>query len=483
MGQPSGPQIDAADDVRRSILDAMKAANRLKFPECFAFLNHARARVAGLREAERTLPSSPPPTDAIERAVDFFHTSYEAMRHRVERNPGKALKTYEQARTMSAALVNDQSLAAPIRRLIEAEHMIIPVQSQLCSAVECLFVGDFDRARQQIQLAESKLAVALDEIGIDINRVDVKSLQDLWTHVLLQAMLPRLSQEKIVGALGVCADFVVSSSIIKLQYCLLTQKYQEEIGQFQWIKNVFGIFQLYTTWTSIMLSDESIKYLSLMMTICSSFAAASGALVEAGFAAQQGNFAAAYDGAALAKRHLNETSKTIERSEIRHAHIFQEAIVNVQLFAIPQMESRWQHDERHRREIANLQAQLDKSNSERMETLKIMSAGFGVTFNNTNELRNAVRTNVEVNMTYDRALDELESILDEIRKIAPAGDSTKIENTMREIGDAKQTRGLAQKLEKLKSIFSNMSSIVDSFANSVPKIATAFSTLAKLFGL
>lgn len=145
------------DTERSLILEAMRAANKLDFKECFEFLDQAqRLAVERRKSTGKARPDEAAAMHATEQALGFFRTCYEAMKYRVERNPGKALNTYEFARTKGAKLAKDR-LASPILRLVEAQQTILPVQSQLSEAVECLFKADFHAARRNIQSAEALL--------------------------------------------------------------------------------------------------------------------------------------------------------------------------------------------------------------------------------------------------------------------------------------------------------------------------------------
>lgn len=454
MGQspdPSWKTFIKAEE--KQIVTAMRTAIVLNLAECLELLDQAaEAAKARRASAESARPNEVASIEAVEHAIAFLRKCYEGMKHRVERNPGRASKCYEDAKAKLATL-SRRNLPASIMELIEAQEAILPIQLALSEAVECLFRAHFEEARTKISLAEEEVIEALKDIAIDVEKP---------THILLEMFdkpvqqfvrLPNLSQAKIVGTLGVCADFMLSSSVIKLQNCFFSGNYHREIRQFRKMKKVFDIFEAYTNWTSETLSDKVVLRLHQMMTICASFAEASTALVEAGYAAENEEFDTARRFAQMATEYLERTSSAVFDARIKHQRIFREAVINIRMFAIPPMIDRWEKQELHSIETSDRLAQIKSLNAQLEQ---------------------------ERNLKFEL----LKELLREVERTGTV-DPGKIERTRERIEKVQTTeeKNLVQKFKEAKSAVEEVGAIVASVSDTVPRIGKIFSTIAKTFGI
>jgi hypothetical protein len=452
---------------RDLIVSAIQAANRFDFAACQELLNQARALAREVQGADGALKG-----DALESAVDYFSICYNAMNHRIWRNTAQALALYREALSLGDRLVASPDLGNNILSLVQAQNTILPIQIRLSAATECLFVGDLGAARNEIALGEATLKAALEEIGFDLERVHAVAARvavDLRDH----------PTETVVGLLGVSFDFIVTSSIIKLQYCMSRQSYSEEIQQFNWIKGVFDVFAKYAAMGSF---DANVDLLRKLMHLCAAFAEALAVLVDAGSRAEQGDFAGADDCADIARAKLHEASKGVIKARIQNAAIFQQAILNMQMTQIPNMKIQWKNRRKHLEELKLVKRELEELKAERREIIQNLSRA-GITVSNRNELTSAIETNIDINLkVYDQALEEISNLL---RKTSEAGaaDPAKIKETAAKVEDARQTQNLEQKIKKVRSIASELAGIAESAAKIAPPLAAGVAALSKMLGM
>jgi hypothetical protein len=457
------------------IIAAIQAAHRMDFRKCVEHLAQARQSAAGRRG--RMAPDDRDGTAAAtasEQAVDFFHNCYTAMGQRAGRNPGEACKLYQSLQQQGNALAAVPHLRPAIRRLVQAQSIVTPVQVGLCAGWEHLFRGNIDGARLEVRRAEDLLVAALTNIGVDVDRLahDVEKIAP---------ELANFPIETVICLMGISYDFMVTSSIVKLQFCLLTQKYGDEIEQALWIKSVTEVFSRYSPAPSTF--EPNVVHMRKLMRVCTAFAEASAALIEAGHAAERGSFETATAQAKKARKFLDDTSRSVVLAELSTGAIFQEAILNLKMFLVPQMEAQWHAREVYQREIDQLRAKVESLQREQSNVLEKLSTKMGVTVNSTSELNAAISTNVETSLTtYDRALDQLEDILRDVRA-AGGHHNGKLEHTATKIGAARGMRNVDQKVKTVKSIVDDMKTIIVDVGKIAPHAMAAFTAIAKLFGM
>jgi hypothetical protein len=446
----------SADKEYDLIVSAIQAANKFDFESCRKFLVQARQSVRERRRAPHGGGADATASRELEQTIEYFRACYEAMEHRVARNPGKALKLYEAAQAKGKLLIDSTRLEEPILRLLRAQDAALPVQLGLCAATESLFVGNDLAARQAIAGAEGMLIVALENIGIDIKRLDTDSAS-------IAADLSAHPPEMVLGLLGVSADFIVTTSIIKLQHCLRTQRYDEEIEQFHWIRGVFDIFAKYDAIGPMFRSD--IELLRKLMHLCAAFAEASAALVEGGHKAENGDLVGARECANMARKKLDEASKSVVKVNIHNAVVFQHAILNLKMIQVPNMEIQWENRKAALDGINELQRENAALKHEYRELLQYL-------------LQKGVFTS-ELNAQ----IENLESILRQVCNIVAPNERQKIEHATERVKGARADKNVEQKLKTVKDVISDIGGIVEGIGKTVPQAAAAFAFIVKLFGM
>jgi len=294
------PPDDPYEIIALEVLQGIIASDTLDFRTALDRLSTAyQATLSHLANVAEGQSADAARFEALQRIIEFLHTLFQAHSFRVERNPGKAREAYVLAQQKATFILNnnvDQVFAPVVEKLSQP----IPVLLPLCSAAENLVRGNIDAARIDVQRTEVTLFVWFDRIGVDTNRPLLAEIA---------GDLDALPAEALIVPIGSGCDFFVVSSIIKLQYCMQTQKYNEELESSRRINALFDVFSAHIA--KLVATLPMLKRFYVTVQCTSALARGCMMIVEGGAAAEDGNFEIAYVRASEARKQLNEATKKI----------------------------------------------------------------------------------------------------------------------------------------------------------------------------
>jgi hypothetical protein len=449
------------------VVGALVAADNLDFRGALEQLSDAHQSIISHLQ---TLEDDPATTkfESLRQLVEFLATIFQAQSFRLERNPGKARETYVLAEQKAAQLFRSGSIDPVLLPAVQNFARPIPVLLSLCSATENVMRGNIDAARIDVEKAETALFGLFKKAGINVDRPDPAGVA---------SDLDAQPAEDILAPIGIGCDFFVTSSLIKLQYSMQTQKYGEELEPSRRINALFDVFSAHIA--KVVVSLPTLQRFQTIVQSTAALARGCWMIVEGGAAAEEGNFAAAYGRARDARTYLNEASKRMFETETSASAMAQEILLNLRMFMVPQLEDRWRVAEANKRDIVKLEDEIEQMKGERIELIKGLSSRIGVTVNSTNELNALIQNSVSTQVsTYDCAFDQLGEILEKARKAGGTADPGIAEK----IKSGRSSEKLPAKIATMKSVVTDMAKIVDSVAKTAPTILAAFGVIAKLFG-
>jgi hypothetical protein len=469
---PAVPAVpDALEPSRAAVLEAANRVNQLDFQGGIALLGQAHRAGASLYELAQT-DHEKAAIKIVEEIIEICAEVFQSMAFRVERNPGRARQGFESVLRRAQSLVQTCEVDEPLLLLVRGWTRVIPLQIPLCSATENLMRGNVDSARFEVQRAEQSLFLAFQEIDVDFDRLSLHEIKTALEQHPLEAL-------ELVGA---ATDFLLTSSMIKLQYCIQTEKYSDEIEMFRRAKSMFDVLTEFVG--SIDDVAPQLRLMQTMLKCCSALSAACGALCEGGHLVGQKDFLGAYERSKAARTSLDTASRNVFATGVREAEKFQEIILNLRMYQVPQVESRWRLVESHVNDIARYQLEIDELRRDRTELLKGLSSRIGVTVNSTNELNSAIENNIHNQLQfYDRALDQLQDVIQELRKPGTGVSEARVNEIEREVKKAKEVTSVEQKLKAVKGVVEQIQGIVAGAAKIAPPVITALGFLAKLVGM
>ena len=237
------------------------------------------------------------------------------------------------------------------------------------------------------------------------------------------------------------------------------------------------------------LTEEKQKLINFLL----SFADGCKLLLNALISLRDKNYEASLTYYKAARAGFRETSISIPTG-LQISELLREVCINLATVAIPQMESRVEHEQMLSKQIDVLNAESSKLNEQisslkeenrdsqdrYLSLVKAVARPFGdININNTNEVIARLEMSNSINQTIQN--NAIQKILDDLEEVQGKIPRDHVEAIKVASEQARNEQDLAKKLEKFGKVLDAMDKVADAASNLVPYGRTAYGILRAIF--